>query len=164
MDPNILKSQIILYDSFSKTNSNLCIYHLVGLSNFNFLHNSCLIHFPLVPFHALYPLCSILLYLHIMSFIVSSLSLKFPHLLFCNTWILAFTQLVLISFCYKKKPSFSFEFSDLKPCYCLFECNFANLPLEISLQLFLLLFLFSSYCGSLCPYIVNAVISPSLSF
>ena len=43
----ILKSQRILSISFSRVDSCLCIYHLVVWSNFNFLHNSKWIIFPI---------------------------------------------------------------------------------------------------------------------
>ena len=40
------KSQRILCVSFSRANSDLCLYHLVVWSNFNFLHSSQWIAFP----------------------------------------------------------------------------------------------------------------------
>ena len=62
----ISKSQGILYISFSKTHSDLCMYHLVVWWNFSFLHNSQWITFPAQSGLDVYSLCAILLHLLIM--------------------------------------------------------------------------------------------------
>ena len=77
----ISKSQRVLSVSFSRTDSSLCMYHLVVESDFNFLHNSQWI---------LPPLCLVLYFLYtslqhmlIMWLIVSSQSRYDLHLQFC---------------------------------------------------------------------------------
>ena len=50
----ISESQGTLYVSFLLTDSSLCIYYLVVWSNFNFLHNSLYIIFPILSFLFLY--------------------------------------------------------------------------------------------------------------
>ena len=84
----ISKSQKILFVSFSRTNSGLCIYHLAVCPNFKFLHNSQWISFPTQLCLVLYSLSAILLHLLIMWLIVSSLSPHNLHLLFCYVLLL----------------------------------------------------------------------------
>ena len=84
----ISKSQRILCVLFSRMDSGLCIHHLFGWSNLNFLH-SCLRITLLIPLClVLYSLCTISLHLLIMWLIVSSLS---PQLFCCVLSMLALT-------------------------------------------------------------------------
>ena len=79
----MLKSHRSLCESFSRTGTGLCIYHLFLWSNWNFLHISQWITLPTQSCLALYSFCANLLHLLIMWLIVSSLSLHSLHLLFC---------------------------------------------------------------------------------
>ena len=79
----ISESQRSLNVSFSRTDSGLCIYHLVVWPNFNFLHNSQWIIFPTQSCQVLYPFCVSLLHSLITWFIVSSLLPHNLQLLFC---------------------------------------------------------------------------------
>ena len=63
--------------SFSKTDSGLCLYHLVIWSNFNFLHISQWITIPSQSCLLLYSLCARLLYSVTIRLIYSSL---LPHI------------------------------------------------------------------------------------
>ena len=65
--------------TFSKTNSELCLYHLFVWSNFNDLQNSQWITFPTQSCLVLYSFCASLLHSLIMLFIVSSLSPRNLH-------------------------------------------------------------------------------------
>ena len=78
----ISKSQRSLYVSFSRTDSGLCIYHLLVWSNFNFLHNSKWITLPIQSCLFLYSFCDNLLHLLMMGLTVSSLSPQNQHILF----------------------------------------------------------------------------------
>ena len=83
----IWKSPRILCVSFSWKNFDLCIYHLAVWSNFNFLHNSQRITFPIQSCLILYSFGARFLYSFIMWLIVSSLS---PHnLLLPFCWVLS---------------------------------------------------------------------------
>ena len=95
------KSQRSLCVSFSRTDSGLCIYHLLEWSNFNFLHDSQWIPLPTQSFLVLYSFGASLLHSHIMWLIVSSLSPHNQHLLFyCVLSILTLILLVLMAlFC-----------------------------------------------------------------
>ena len=79
----ILKSHRSLCESFSRTSSGLCIYHLFVWSNWNFLHISQWITLPTQSCLALYSFCANSLHSLIMWLIVSSLSPHSLHLLFC---------------------------------------------------------------------------------
>ena len=79
----ISKAQRILCVSFSRTDSDFCIYHLVVWSNTNFLHNSQWITFPTQSWRVLYSFWVSLLHLLIMGLTVSFLSSHNLHLLFC---------------------------------------------------------------------------------
>ena len=86
------KSYWSLCVSFPRTDSGLCIYHLIAWLNFSLLHNSQCIHFPTQLYLILYSFCFNLLHSLIMWLIVSSLS---PHNLllpFCYV----FSSLALI--------------------------------------------------------------------
>ena len=69
----ILKSQRIFSFSFSRSNSDLWIYHLSTWSNFNLLHNSQWITFPTQQCLTMYSFCSRLLYSFIIWLTISSL-------------------------------------------------------------------------------------------
>ena len=107
----ISKSQRILCVSFSRMDSELCIYHLFVWSKWNFLHNSQWITFPIQPCLVLFSFCTNLLHSLIMGLIISSLV---PHnlcLLFCFALsIRALTYLVLMALFYAaiRRHSFSF--------------------------------------------------------
>ena len=73
-----------VYISKSKTDSNLCIYHFIVWSNFNFLYNSQWITFPTQSCLVLYYLSAILLHSLIMWLMALSLSPCNLHLLFCG--------------------------------------------------------------------------------
>ena len=93
----ISKFQRTWCDSFSRTDSRLCIYHLFMGSNFNFLHNAQWITLFIQSYLVLYSLCTNLLYSLIKWLIVLSLSPHNLHQLFCCILsISAFTYLVLI--------------------------------------------------------------------
>ena len=79
----ILKSHRSLCKSFSRTGAGLCIYHLFVWLNWNFLHISQWTTFPNQSCLALYSFCANLLHSLIMWLIVSSLSPRSLHLLFC---------------------------------------------------------------------------------
>ena len=79
------KSHSSLCVSFSRTNSELGIYHLFVWSNFKFFHNYQWITFLTQSCLVLYSLCANLLNSLIMWLIVSSLSQHNLHLLFCCT-------------------------------------------------------------------------------
>ena len=97
----ISKSQWSLCVSFSRTNSVLCIYHLLVWSNFNFLQNSQWITLPTQSCLFLYSFWANLLHSLIMWLIVSSLSPHNLHLLFCCVLpILALIWLVLMALFY----------------------------------------------------------------
>ena len=71
--------------------------------------------------------------------------------------------------CYWKTSSFSLRISLPEPCLCLLVCNFASWSLEISTQLFFLLFLFPRIVVFLSVFMVlvllfAAVINLSCSF
>ena len=72
----ISKSHRSLWESFSRTGSGLCIYHLLAWSNSIFLHISQLIALPTQSCLALYSFCANLLHSLIMWLMVSSL---LPH-------------------------------------------------------------------------------------
>ena len=94
----MLKSHWSLCESFSRTGTGLCIYHLFVWSNWNFLHISQWITLPTQSCLALYPFCANLLHSLIMWLIVSSLSPHSLHLLFCCVLsILALIWLVLMA-------------------------------------------------------------------
>ena len=95
------KSPRSLCVSFSRTGAGFCIYHLLALSNLNFLHVYQWITLPTQLCLALYPICANLLHLLIMLLMVSSLSPHSLHLLFCCVLsILALIWLVLMAlFC-----------------------------------------------------------------
>ena len=97
----ISKSHRSLCVSFSRTDSGLCIYHLLACSNLNFLHFSQCIILPTQSCLALYSSCANLLHSLIMWLMVSSLSPHSLHLLFCCVLsILALIWLVLMAlFC-----------------------------------------------------------------
>ena len=79
----MLKSHRSLCESFSRTGTGLCIYHLFVWSNWNFLHISERITLPTQLCLTLYSFCANLLHSLIMWLIVSSLSPHSLHLLFC---------------------------------------------------------------------------------
>ena len=79
----ISKSHRSLCVSFSRTGSGLCIYHLLALSNLNFLHISQWTTLPTLSCLALYSFCANLLHSLIMWLMVLSLSPHSLHLLFC---------------------------------------------------------------------------------
>ena len=97
----ISKSHRSLWVSFSRTGSQLCIYHLFVWSNLNFLHISQCITFPTQSCLALYSFYSNLLHSLIMWLLVSSLSPHSLNLLFCCVLsIFALIWLVLMAlFC-----------------------------------------------------------------
>ena len=78
----ISKFQRTLCVSFSRTDSGLCIYHLVLWWNFNFLHNSQWTTFPTQSCLFLYSFCVKLLHSIFMWLIVSSLPPHNLHLRF----------------------------------------------------------------------------------
>ena len=91
----MLKSHRSLCVSFSRTGAGLCIYYLFVWSNLNFFHISQWITLPTQSCLALYSFCvnSLIIWL-----IVSSLSPRSGHLLFCCVLsILALIWLVLIA-------------------------------------------------------------------
>ena len=91
-------SQIILYVSFSMTNSDLCKHYLVVWSNFNLLHNFQRVTFPTHSSLLFYSFDASLLHLLIMWFIVSLLSLYNLHLFSKCVWsIFTRAQLVLLA-------------------------------------------------------------------
>ena len=69
--------------SFSRTDAELCIYHMFVRSNFNFLYISQWITLPTQSCQVLYFFCANLLHSLIMWLMVSSLSPHNLHLLFC---------------------------------------------------------------------------------
>ena len=69
--------------SFSRTDPELCIYHLFVRSNLNILHNSQWNTSPTQSFLVLYSFCAYLLHSLIMRLMVSALSPHNLHLLFC---------------------------------------------------------------------------------
>ena len=85
----ISKSQWSLWVSFSRTDFELCIYHLFVWTNFNFLHNSLWINFPIESYLVLYSLCTNLVHSLIIWLIVLSITTK-P----------TFTILCLVYFCF----------------------------------------------------------------
>ena len=94
----MLKSQRSLCESFSRTGTALCIYHLFVLSNWNFLHISQWITLPTQSCLTLYFFCANLLHSVIMWLIVSSLSPHSLPLLFCCVLsILALIWFVLMA-------------------------------------------------------------------
>ena len=97
----ISKSHRILCVTFSRTDSELCIYHLFVWSNLSLLHNSQWITFFNQSCLVLYSLCANLPHSFILWLIVSSLSPHNLHLLFCCILsIFALTLLVLMAlFC-----------------------------------------------------------------
>ena len=66
----MLKSHRSLCESFSRTGAGFYIYHMLALSNFNFLHISQWITLPTQSCLALYPFCANLLNLLIMGLMV----------------------------------------------------------------------------------------------
>ena len=74
--------------------SGLAIYHLVVWSNFNFLHNSQWITFPIQSSIVLYSFCASLLH-SLMELIILSLSIDNLHLLFCHE-LLIFPLILLV--------------------------------------------------------------------
>ena len=87
-----------LCESFSRTGVELCIYHLLVWSNWNFLHISQWINLLTQSCLALYSFCANLLHSLIMWLIVSSQSPHSLHLLFCCVLsIHALIWLVLIA-------------------------------------------------------------------
>ena len=97
----ISKSQRSLWISFSRTDSELCIYHLFVWLNLDFLHNSQWITLPTQLCQVFYSFWANLLCSLIMCLIVSSLALHNQHLLSCCVLsILALIWLVLMAlFC-----------------------------------------------------------------
>ena len=97
----ISKSQWSLCALFSRTDSELCLYHLSVWLNLNFLHNSQWISLFTHSCLVLYSFCANLLHSFIIWFIVSSLSPHKLHLLFyCVLSILTLIWFVLIAlFC-----------------------------------------------------------------
>ena len=97
----MLKSQGSLCVSYSRTDAGLCIYHLFVWSNSNFLHNSKWITLPTQSCLVLYFLCTNSLHSLNMWLIVSSLSPRNLHLLFCYVLsIIALIWLVLMALFY----------------------------------------------------------------
>ena len=94
----MLKSHRSLCESFSRTGTVLCIYHLFVWSNWNSLHISQWITLPTQSCLALYSFCANLLHSLIMWLIVSPLSPHSLHLLFrCVLSILALIWFVLMA-------------------------------------------------------------------
>ena len=86
----ISKCQRILWVSSSTKDSGLCLYHLVVLSNFNFLHYSQWITFPTQSSLVSFSFSASLLHSLIIGLIVSSLSPHNLHLLFCYVLVFHF--------------------------------------------------------------------------
>ena len=94
----MLESHRSLCESFSRRGAELCIYHSLVWSKWNFLHISQWITLPTQSCLALYSFCANLLHSLIMRLIVSSLSSHSLHLLFyCVLSILALIWLVLMA-------------------------------------------------------------------
>ena len=122
----ITKSQRLLWISFSRTDSGLCIYHLFVWSNLNFLHNSQWITLPTQSCLVLYSLFSNLLYSLIISLIISSVS-SHQNLLFCALSIFSFDIDRMALFCAAiKRDSVS-----------LLSFHFLGLVLVFSCEIFL---------------------------
>ena len=85
-------SPMSLRVSFSRTDVELCIHHLIVWLNFCFLHNYEWITLPTQPFIVLYSFCANLLHSPIMWLIVLSLSPHNFHLQFCC--VLCFLALI----------------------------------------------------------------------
>ena len=84
--------------SFHRTGAELCIYHWLVWSNFNFLHIFQWITLPTQSCLTLYSFCANLLHSLIMWLIVSSVWLHSLYLLFCRVLsILTFIWLVLMA-------------------------------------------------------------------
>ena len=86
----ITKSHRSFCVTFSKTDSGLCIYHLLVWSHLNFLHISQWFTLPTQSCLVLYSFCANLLHSLIMWLMVSSLSPHKLHLLFCGVLLMVF--------------------------------------------------------------------------
>ena len=141
----ISKSQRIFCLSIARTDSELCIYHLLVRSNLNFLHNSHWITFPTQLCLVLNSLCANLLHSLIMWVIISSLSSHSLHLLVSCLFLLSRSPFCVVFCCYQKRSSFSPKVSFSYPCPSLLVWDFAYLLPEVCIELFFLSFLFSGY-------------------
>ena len=94
----ISKPQRKLCVSFSRTDSELRIYHLFIWSNFNFLHNSQWITLLTQSCLVLYSFCVNLLHSFLMWLIVSSLSPHSLHLLFSSFCLLFYAAIRRLPF------------------------------------------------------------------
>ena len=90
------KSHRSLCVSFSRIGAGLCIYHLLVWSNLNFLKISQWITLPTQLCLVLYSFCANSLHSLIMWLIVSSMSPRCLHLLFC--WFLSILALIRLIF------------------------------------------------------------------
>ena len=77
------KSHRSLCVSFSRTDAELCLYHLFVWSNLNYLHISLWITLPTQSCQVLYSFCANLLHLLIMWLMISFLLPHSLHLVFC---------------------------------------------------------------------------------
>ena len=116
----------VLWVSFYRTDSELCIYHLFVWSNWNLLHNSQWITLPIQSCQVLYSFCANLLRLLIMWVITSSLLPHYLRPLFCYVLsILAVIWFVIMALFYAaiRRDSVSFlRFSFLSHLH-FFSCD-----------------------------------------
>ena len=132
----------------------LFIYHLVIWSNFNFLYISQWISIPTYTWQVLYSFCDSLfqsLIMWVILFFQSQLNLQL------QCYIIDFHFDIICPYgvlCrYEKNFSFSLNISFKLSCPGLFAWDFANLSLEICIQLFYFSYLFRNFCSfSLCRY------------
>ena len=137
----ISKSQRILWVSFSKTDSDLCIFHLFVRSNLNFLHNSPLIILPTLSclVYSLFDLIYCILLLCDWSFRLEH------HVIYRFYFVASYLFLLWDSYslwrllrCYRKWICFSLKASLSYLCPSFLVWDFACLSLELSIQLFLI--------------------------
>ena len=126
----------------------------------NFLNNSRYITLPTHSCLVLYSFCACLLHSLIMNNVFVSISsqptLAIPLCIIDFRFNIIGPYDVILC-CYQKRFSFSLKVSFSLSYLNLFVLEFTNLSLEILIHFFS--FLFLTYCCSVCPYIVTAVIS-----
>ena len=144
---------------FSRTDAELCIYHLFVWSNLNFLHISQWIPLPTQSCLVLYSFCANLLHSLILWLMVSSLSPHSLHLLFCcvlSIFVLIWLAVMALFCADIRRNSVSFLkfpfLSQVQVFWCEMFISCLKRP-----ELFFFPFLFPSYCHSVVDCVVSIV-------
>ena len=126
----ISKSRGFYESPFSRTDSGLCVYHLVAWGKFNFLHNCQCVTFPIQSCRVLYSLCANLLHSLTIWLTVSTLAVLLCPIYFCFDIVCSYG--IVLCCCYERFR-FSLEVYSSEPWQGFHMCYFCGLSLEISI-------------------------------